>query len=121
MIMCRYSSIRSANTTEQIKKTISAKEAEISTAVSSTNMQFAAVETAFEEVRLDDASEDRIQDAEDVANTVKQIEEERSALDSLRKLLEELLSRVRKEAVVEAACEIQRRSTHVTFGNLEKQ
>ena len=118
--MCRYSSIRSANITEQIKKTISTKEAEISTAISSTDMQLAAVETGLEEVRLDDASEDRIQDPEDIANTVKQIEEERNALDLSRKLLEELLSRVSEEALFKAARETQSHSTHVAFGNLQK-
>ena len=118
--MYRYSSIRSANITEQIKKTISTKEAEISTAISSTDMQLAAVETGLEEVRLDDASEDRIQDPEDIANTVKQIEEERNALDLSRKLLEELLSRVSEEALFKAARETQSHSTHVAFGNLQK-
>jgi hypothetical protein len=65
------------------------------------------------------ASEDRIQDAEDVANTVKQIEEERNVLASSRKLLEELLGRVREEAVFKAASEMQTNSTHIT-GNLER-
>lgn len=55
-----------------------------------------------------------------MANTVKQIEEERNALDMSRKLLEELLSRVSEEAVFKAAREMQSHSTHVTFGNLEK-
>jgi hypothetical protein len=68
--------MRSANITEQIKKAISTKEAEISKAISSTDMQLAEVETSLEEVRLDDPSEEGIQGAEDVANTVKQIEEE---------------------------------------------
>ena len=120
IVMCRYSSIRSANITEQIKTSISARETEISTAILSTDMQLAAVETGLEEVRLDDASEHRIQDSEDVANTVKQMEEERNALDLSRKLLEELLGRVREEAVFKAASEMQTISTHITFGNLER-
>jgi hypothetical protein len=78
------------------------------------------VEASLEELRLDGASEERSQNAEGMANTVKQIEEERSALDSSRTLLEELLSRVREEAVFKAASEMQSRSTHITFGNLEK-
>lgn len=118
--MCRYSSIRSGNITEQIKTSISARETEISTAISSTDTQLAAVETSLEEVRLDDAGEDRIQDAEDVATTVKQIEEERIALDLSRKLLEELLGRVRDEAAFKGASKIQTSSTYITFGNLDK-
>jgi regulator of replication initiation timing len=106
IIMCRYSSIRSSNITEQIKTSISARETEISTAILSTDIQLAAVETGLEEVRLDNASEDRIQDLEDIANTVKQMEEERKALDLSRKLLEELLGRVSEEAVSKAASEM---------------
>jgi hypothetical protein len=118
--MYRYSSIRSGNITEQIKISISARETEISTAILSTDMQLAAVETGLEEVRLDNASEDRIQDLEDVANTVKQMEEERNALDLSRKLLEGLLGRVREEAVFKAESEMQTNSTHITFGKLER-
>jgi hypothetical protein len=33
-------------------------------------------------------------------------------------LLEELLSRVREEAVFKAACEMPGRSMHISFGNL---
>jgi hypothetical protein len=119
IILYRYSSIRSTNITEQIKKAISIKEAEISKAILSTDLQLAEVETGLEEVRLDNNSKERIQDAEDVANTIKQIEEERSALDSLRKLLEELLLRVREDTVFKAASEMQSRSMHIIFGNLE--
>lgn len=119
LITYRCSSIRSGNITEQIKTSISARETELSTAISSTDTQLAAVESVLEVVRLDDTSEDRIQDAEDVANTVKQIEEERSALDSSRTMLEELLRRVREEAVFKAG-KMQTNSTHITFGNLER-
>jgi hypothetical protein len=118
--MCRYNSIRSGNITEQIKTSISARETEISTAMSSTDMQLAAVETGLEQVRLDDGSADRIQDAEDATNTVKQIVEERNALASSRKLLEELLGRVSEDAIAKAASEMQTSSTQITFGNLER-
>lgn len=90
-ILYRYNSIRSTYVTEEIKKTVSTKQAEISTAISSTDRQLADVETSLGELHLGGASQDKIQNAEDMANTVKQIEEERRALDSTRKLLEELL------------------------------
>jgi small-conductance mechanosensitive channel len=120
IIIYRYSSIRSGNITEQIKTSISARETEISTAISSTGMQLAAVETRLEEVQLNDASENQIQDAGNAANTIKQVEEERNTLASSRKLLEELLGRVREEAVFKATSEMQTSSTHITFGNLER-
>jgi hypothetical protein len=120
IVMCRHSCIRSGNITEQIKTSISAREVEISTAISSTDVQLAAVQTGLEEVRLIDAGEDRIEDAEDVATTIKQIEEERIALDLSRKLLEELLGRVRDEAAFKGASETQTSSRRIIFGNLDK-
>lgn len=83
-------------------------------------MQLAAVEASLEEVQLNDASEDRIQDGEDAANAVKQVEEERNALVSSRKLLEELLGRVSEEAVFKAASKMQTSSTHIIFGKVER-
>lgn len=78
------------------------------------------METSLEEERLKDASEVPSQHVEDIANTVKQIEEERSALDSSRKLQEELFSRLREEAGFKAASEMQSRSSYISFVNREK-
>lgn len=117
-IFCRYSSIRSTNVTEDIKKAISTKEEEVSKAITSTNRQLAEVETSLRELHLRSASEEESRNAEDMTNTVEQIEEERNALNSSRKLLEELLSRTKEEAIVKAASEIQSRSMHMSFGNL---
>jgi hypothetical protein len=119
-LLCRYSSIRSTHITEEIKKTISTKETEISKAVASTDRQLAEVEISLGELQLGDAGQEQNQNAEDMANTVKQIEAERSALDSSRKLLEELLSKAKEEAILRAASERQNRSTHMTFGNQGK-
>jgi hypothetical protein len=78
------------------------------------------VETGLGELHLGGAGQEQNQNAEDMANTVKQIEEERSALDSSRKLLGELLSKAKEEAISRAASESQNRSIHVTFGTLTK-
>src|SRR5438045_721892 len=96
-LLCRCSSIRSTHITEEIRKTISTKETEISTAVTSTDRQLAEAETSLGELQLSDAGQEQNQNAEDMANAVKQIEAERSALDSSRKLLEELLSKAKEE------------------------
>jgi hypothetical protein len=93
---------------------------EISKAITSTERQLVEVETSLGELHHGDAGQEQSQNAEDMANTVKQIEEERSALDSTRKLLEELLLKAKEEAIVRAASESQNRSTHVTFGNQGK-
>jgi DNA-binding transcriptional regulator GbsR (MarR family) len=113
----RYSSIRSTNVTEEIKKAISTKEEEVSRAITSTNRQLAEVETSLRELHLRSASEEESRNAEDMTNTVEQIEEERNALNSSRKLLEELLSRTKEESIVKAVSAIQSRSTHIYFGN----
>jgi hypothetical protein len=113
----RYSSIRHTHITEEIRKTILTKEAEISKAITSTDRQLAEVESALGEIHLTGSRHERGQNEEDITNAVKQIEEERAALGSSRKLLEELLSKAREDVIARAASESQIRSTQVTFGN----
>jgi len=112
-----YSSIRHTHITEEIRKTISTKEAEISKAITSTDKQLVDVESTLGEIRLTDSTHEEGQNEEDITNAVKQIEEERAALGCSRKLLEELLSKAREHVIVRAASESQKRSTNVTFGN----
>lgn len=68
-------------------------------------------------MHLTGSRHERGQNEEDITNAVKQIEEERAALGSSRKLLEELLSKAREDVIARAASENQNRSTEVTFGN----
>jgi membrane-bound lytic murein transglycosylase B len=110
----RHSSIRHTHITEEIRKTISTKEAEISNAITSIDTQLADVEGALRDVSLTD---EQGQNEEDMRNAVKQIEEERAALGCSQKLLEELLSKTRDDVIARAASESQKRSTEVTFGN----
>jgi hypothetical protein len=100
-----------------MRKTISTKEAEVSKAIMSTDRQLAEVESTLGEIYLTGSRHERDQNEEDVTNAVKQIEEERAALGSSRKLLEELLSKAQEDVIARAACESQNRSTRVTFGN----
>lgn len=115
--MCRYSSIRHTHITEEIKKTISVKEAEITGAIAATDKQLTEVESTLGELRLTDASQEGVQNVEDKEKALEQIKEEQIALDSSRILLQELLSKAREEVVSRAATESQDRSTKVTFGN----
>ena len=80
----------------------------------------AEVETSLGELHLGDDGEEQSHDAEDMANTVKQIEAELSALSSSRQLLEEVLSKAKEEVLSKATSEIHGSSTHVTFGNQVK-
>lgn len=116
----RYGTTRSSHITENIKKALAAHEAEISDAIASTHRQLAEVYTSLRELRLGGAEQDHNQTPEDMASTVKQVEEERKTLNSSRKLLEELLSKATEEALSKAVSESQNRSTHVIFGNQGK-
>jgi hypothetical protein len=115
--LCRYSSIRHTHITEEIKKTILVKEAEITGAIAATDKQLTEVESTLGELRLIDASQEEAQNAEDKDKALKRIKEEQIALDSSRILLQELLSKAREEVVSRAASESQNRLTQVTFGN----
>jgi len=64
----------------------------------------------------DDDDDDATTPAEGKAGALRQLEEERKALDASRKLLNELLAKAQEEAVAKAAG-IQSPSTTVTFGD----
>jgi hypothetical protein len=115
--LCRYSSIRHTHITEEIKKTILGKEAEITGAIAATDKQLTEVESTLGELRLIDASQEGVQNAEDKDKALERIKEEQIALDSSRIVLQELLSKAREEVVSRAASESQNRSTQITFGN----
>jgi hypothetical protein len=115
--LCRYSSIRHTHITEEIKKTISVKEAEITGAIAATDKQLTEVESTLGELHLTDAGQEGAQNVEDKEKALEQVKEEQIALDSSRILLQELLSKAREEVVSRAATESQNRSTQVTFGN----
>jgi hypothetical protein len=59
-------------------------------------MQLAGVETSLEELNLRGAGEEQSHDPEDMANTVKQIKEERGALSSSRQLLKSCSQRLKR-------------------------
>jgi hypothetical protein len=117
LFLCRYSSIRHTHITEEIKKTISVKEAEITGAIAATDKQLTEVESTLGELHLTDAGQEGAHNVEDKEKALEQIKEEQIALDSSRILLQELLSKAREEVVSRAATESQNRSTQVTFGN----
>jgi hypothetical protein len=98
-----------------MKKTISMKQAEITAAIMTTDKQLVKVESTLGELQLTGADPEIVQNTEDKDNALMQIEEERTALDSSRKLLQELLSKAQEEVISRAASENRR--TQVTFGN----
>ncbi|OAG04888.1 uncharacterized protein CC84DRAFT_1093548 [Paraphaeosphaeria sporulosa] len=115
-----YSSVRHNHITEDIKKTISTKQEEVKEAITATHKQMIVLENKLEELNLSSDDEDMAGPEAGKAETVRQLEEERKALEASRTLLDELLSRAREEAVAKAAAKSQDSSTTVstvTFGN----
>ena len=67
-------------------------------------------------MNLSDDDEEAAAPAEGKAEALRQLEEERKALDASRRLLDELLSKSQEEAVAKAAAN-EGPSTTVTFGH----
>ena len=118
--MLRYSSIRTTGITKEIKEAILTKETETSKAVISTDKQLTEVENNLENLQLDNTQQNCNQNAESTDTAIQQVEQERSFLNLSRKLLEELLLKIRDEAGMRVTNEGQDHSTHTTFGNLGK-
>jgi len=114
---CRYSSFRHTHITEEIEKTISIKRAEITGTITATENQLAEVESTLRELHIAGTGQEKGQDTDDKGSAVKQIEGERTALDSSRKLLQELLLKTQEDVIAKAASERQNPSNQITFGS----
>lgn len=101
--------------TEEIRKAISIEQTEIKGAIASTDKQLIVMEHQLEELNL--SSDEEAENIESRAQALQQVEREQSAAELSRKLLDELLSKSREEAVAKAAAEYKSGSTNVTFGN----
>lgn len=103
--------------TEEIRKTISMKQTEIKGAITSADKQLVVLEHRLEELNL--SSDEEAENTESKVQALQQVEEERSAVELSRKLLDELLSKSQEEAVAKAAAKNRSgpTSTTVAFGN----
>ena len=102
--------------TEEIRKTISIKQTEINGAIISADKQLIILEHRLEELNL--SSDEEGENLESKPQTLQQVEEERSAVELSRKLLDELLSKSQEEAVAKAAAAGNKTgSPTVAFGN----
>ncbi|KAF2804597.1 uncharacterized protein BDZ99DRAFT_425363 [Mytilinidion resinicola] len=115
-----YSSIRHTHITEEIRQTIHTRQTEIGRAIVATDDQLLESGNRLEEINernIDTSDQEQAESNESRAEALRQLEEERKALNASRKLLDELLSKSQEEAVAKAAAENQSRSTTVMFGN----
>jgi hypothetical protein len=112
-----YSSVRHSHITEEIKRTISTKQTEVKSAITTADRQLVVLESRLEELNLSSDDEEAGEPSEGRGEVLRQLEEERRALQVSQKLLDELLSKSQEEAVAKAAAGSQANSTTVTFGN----
>ncbi|KAF2463407.1 uncharacterized protein BDR25DRAFT_154604, partial [Lindgomyces ingoldianus] len=111
-----YSSIRHVRITEEIKRTICTKQAEVEGAITTADKQLIILENKLEELDLSSDDEKEARSNEDKADAIWQLEEERKALVVSRGLLGELLSKSQEEAIAKAAGNHSHLIT-VVFGN----
>ncbi|KAH7418769.1 hypothetical protein BKA64DRAFT_739149 [Cadophora sp. MPI-SDFR-AT-0126] len=107
-----YSSVRNSHVTEEIKKAISTKQDEVNGAITTADRQLVVLENKLEELNL--SSDD--DDATGLkAEVLRQLEEELKGVKASQKLLNELLSKSKEEAIAKAAGN-QTGSITVSFG-----
>lgn len=95
----RHSSVRQTGLTEKLKVTIEEQGGEITAAIATINLQMTEVEKRFQDVSIADPTQER-DGAEEKAGLLKQIGEEREALDESRKLFVELLAKTEQRTGV---------------------
>ena len=117
MVHYRYSSVRNSHLTDEVRKTIAAKQAEIKGAITTADKQLVVLENRFDELIVSSDEEEADASAEGKAEALRQLEEERKALDASRKLLDELLAKAQEENVAKAALGSQRGNTTIMMGN----
>ncbi|KAL8778509.1 MAG: hypothetical protein Q9194_001960 [Teloschistes cf. exilis] len=118
-------SIRHTHITEEIKKTISTKQTEIESAITTADKQLIVLENKLEELSLSNSDDDPEEAAAEstLSKTEalqQQLEEERKALNASLKVLKELQSRSTEEAVAKAAAaknQSYSATITTTFGN----
>lgn len=112
----RYSSVRHSHITEEIKKVISTKQAEVKSAITIADKQLIVLEDRLEELSLSNDEEETAGFREGNTAALRQLEEELKAVKVSQKLLSELLSKSHEEAVAKATGD-QSHSITVTFGD----
>jgi predicted unusual protein kinase regulating ubiquinone biosynthesis (AarF/ABC1/UbiB family) len=99
----RYSCVRHTHVTEEIKKTISRKQAEVQDAITTANKQLVILEDKMHELAASSNGEEAAPPVEGKAEVLRQLEKQIKGLDASRKLLDELLSKLKEEVVTKAA------------------
>jgi Asp/Glu/hydantoin racemase len=115
--VCRYSSVRNSHITEEIRESISVRQNEVNEAITATDRQIIVLEDRVNELELSSDEEEGRTFSQERSEAQQRLENERDALDASKKLLQELLTKAREEAVQQAALGGRAGSTTITFGN----
>jgi len=110
-----YSSVRHSHVTEEIKKTISIKQDEVNSAITTADRQLVVLENKLEELNLSSDDDDATGSSQGKAEVLRQFEEELKGMKASQKLLNELLSKSQEEAIAKVAGN-QTGSITVSFG-----
>ena len=103
--------------TEEIQKTIATRQTDVTRAIDTADRQLIVLEDRIEELDVSESGHEEDAGEADKAEALAQLQQARSALETSRKLLEELLSKSQEEAVAKAAEGTATHSTNMTFGN----
>ena len=109
--------VRHAHITEEIKKTISSKQVEVTTVIDAIDQRQAEVAKQLEKLKVYNDTQEEVEATESRIDILRQIEDDHTALRALLKILDELLAKAQEEAVIKAATENENRSTAITFGD----
>ncbi|KAF2132450.1 hypothetical protein P153DRAFT_421381 [Dothidotthia symphoricarpi CBS 119687] len=111
-----YSSIRHSHVTEEIRQTISTNQVQIKSAIRTVDENLEALGSRGGELQPESGDED-LNESTSRVEALRQLEEERKAVATTRKLLDKLLAKAQEEEIQKAVAENQNRSTTATFGH----
>jgi hypothetical protein len=113
---CSYSSLRNTAMTEEIKRELAARQADMTMIVETTDTRLASAGQSLAELRLTNAEEQSEQDEDDAVTALSAVEAELATLQGLQETMRELLSTLEAEKVEQAAVRPQPGSVHAVFG-----
>jgi hypothetical protein len=112
-----YSTIRTTTFTEEIKKELSARHAEMTATISTVDTQVVLAEQSLTQIRLTEEDQTSQEVEEDIEGATWAIEEELAMLRSSQETMRELISSMQAELAERAASGVSASSTSVSFGN----
>lgn len=102
--------------TEDIRKTVTAKEEEITTVAKRTDIRLKDVECCLRDMSVEETTQDDETEGDELEGAQTQLEEELAALKTSQALLQELLSQLKPGETEKAAGEDGKGNTNVSFG-----